>query len=175
MQGFFLKKYWWKHINTISLEKINGDFGEIVCFFANSTMSKGKKGVRRIKKAQDVILSKMNTRNKLQSRCCIYSYWPKKERRRFGKQTFFNTDAYRARRHFNVLCFYIIYAKRIYDQNISLWFLKLIIQKKELGIWSKKFDFSQWIQQWHRMPPPAKRKLRLRGLCFYISAFFLKK
>lgn len=69
----------------------------------------------------------MDMKNKLQSKYCA-QLLTKKETGWDLENKYFSTQTHMEPEGILMFCvFYIIYAKRIYDQNISSWFLQLII------------------------------------------------
>jgi hypothetical protein len=58
-----------------------------------------------MKKAQDVYLKQNEDKNQTTKQILYTVIDQKRERLRLGKQIFFNTDTYGARRHFNVCVF----------------------------------------------------------------------
>lgn len=102
---------------------------------SKSTISRGKMNQKNKKDTGHYL--KQNGHEKQTAKQVLCTIIDQKGKRlRFGKQIFLNTDIYRARRHFNVLWvffFNIIYAKKIYDHNISSWFLKWIISKRSFA------------------------------------------
>ena len=78
----------------------------------------------------------MDMKNKLQSKYCA-QLLTKKERGWDLENKYFSTQTYTEPEGILMFCefffFNIIYAKKIYDHNISSWFLKWIISKRSFA------------------------------------------